>query len=410
MVEAHRSQVRLAISHPASLAGGIVGVEMTLIGRCSHEIEAAEPGAPHLGPKVEIARVALLGSGTVGLAVLRRLAEWQGSRFGDGLRLVFAANTRLALFDPAGLDPLQCADRLPSAAEARRTSHRAAALRALGNEGIRILVDATADADTAASHAACLSAGIHVATACKLAAGTSLDQWRAIRAACAQSGTRFGDRATVGAGLPLLRSIRELCAGGDTIHAIAGVMSGSLAWLFHNFDGSRPFSDLVLEARDRGFTEPDPREDLSGEDVRRKILILARAAGFEIESHQAEVQSLVPPGLADVPVTEVENNLHLLDPHLGALLANARRDGCDLRFVARLKGGNVKVRLEKLCPDDPLHGGGGTDNRVAIWSDRYSSQPLIIQGPGAGADVTAAALLDDVLHLRAFALGMPLAA
>lgn len=383
---------------------------MTLIDRCSNEIEGAQPGARQLRPQAEIARVALLGSGTVGLAVLRRLAEWQGSPRGDALRLVFAANTRLALADAAGLDPLQCADRLPSAADAPRTSHGSAALHALGSEGIRILIDATADADTAANHATCLSAGIHVATACKLAAGTSLDQWRAIRAACAQSGTCFGDRATVGAGLPLLRSIRELCAGGDTIHAIAGVMSGSLAWLFHNFDGSRPFSDLVREARDRGFTEPDPREDLSGEDVRRKILILARAAGFEIESHQAEVQSLVPPGLASLSAAEARENLHLLDAPLSELLASARRDGCDLRFVARLRSGKVQVRLEKLCSGDPLHGGGGTDNRVAIWSDRYKRQPLVIQGPGAGAEVTAAALLDDVLHLRAFALGMPLAA
>src|SRR5258708_15690926 len=192
----------------------------------------------------DVARVALLGSGTVGLAVLRRLAAWQGSSLGDGLQLVFAANTRLALFDRAGLDPLQCADLLPAAQNVRRCSHRCDAVRALGSEGIRILIDATADADTAANHAACLSEGVHVATACKLAAGTSLDQWRAIRAACAQNGVGFGDRATVGAGLPVLRSIRELCAGGDTIHAIAGVMSGSLAWLFHNFDARTPFSEL----------------------------------------------------------------------------------------------------------------------------------------------------------------------
>ena len=358
----------------------------------------------------DVARVALLGSGTVGLAVLERLAEWQGSPLGDRLRLVFAANTRLALASPEGLDPVDCAERLPKAPNTHRSSHRRDALRALGNGGIRILIDATADADTAASHAACLSSGIHVATACKLAAGTSLDQWRAIRAACAQNGAGFGDRATVGAGLPLLRSIRELCAGGDRIHAIAGVVSGSLAWLFHNFDGGRPFSELVREARGRGFTEPDPREDLSGEDVRRKILILARAAGFEIESHQVEVQSLVPPELAALPFADVDASLHLLDAPLSASLANAQLLGCSLRFVARLQDGKVQVRLEQLCPADPLHGGGGTDNRVAIWSDRYRAQPLIIQGPGAGAEVTAAALLDDVLHLRALALGTPLAA
>lgn len=356
-----------------------------------------------------IAKIALLGSGTVGLAVLQRLADWQGSARGEQLRLVYAANTRIALHDPDGLDPLHCAGVLP---DAPTNSHRVNSdpLSALGHDGIRILIDATADAGTAARHAACLSAGVHVATACKLAAGTSLDQWHAISQACEQSRTGFGDRATVGAGLPLLSSIRHLRAGGDHIHAIAGVMSGSLAWLFHHFDGSRLFSKLVREARDAGFTEPDPREDLSGEDVRRKILILARAAGFAIESDQVEVRSLVPAELARLPVEQVDANLHLLDAPLSSLLQRAKFEGCSLRFVARLEHGTARVGLEELCPNDALHGGGGTDNRVAIWSDRYRHQPLVIQGPGAGAEVTAAALLDDVLHLRAMAAGRALAA
>ena len=356
-----------------------------------------------------VAKVALLGSGTVGLAVLRRLAEWQEFPRGQQLRLVYAANTRLALRDTAGLDPLDCANRLPIASR-NGTAIQSDALSALGKDGIRILIDATADAGTASRHAACLSAGIHVATACKLAAGTSLDQWQAIDDACKRTSTGFGDRATVGAGLPLLRSIRELRAGGDRIHAISGVMSGSLAWLFHHFDGSKPFSELVREACDKGFTEPDPREDLSGEDVRRKILILARSAGFAIESDQVEVRSLVPPALAELSPGEVDTALDLLDAPLASLLASARAEGCSLRFVARLEEGRARVGLEKLCPLDALHGGGGTDNRVAIWSDRYRDQPLVIQGPGAGAEVTAAALLDDVLHLRAMAIGRPLAA
>jgi homoserine dehydrogenase len=355
------------------------------------------------------AKIALLGSGTVGLAVLRRLAAWQDGPLGGQLRLVYAANTRLAMHDPEGLDPMHCASLLPDAPAGSRIND-CGPLEALASDGIRILIDATADAGTAARHAACLAAGVHVATACKLAAGTSLTQWRAIDEACAKSRAGFGDRATVGAGLPLLRSIRELRAGGDHIHAIAGVMSGSLAWLFDHFDGGRPFSQLVRRARDAGYTEPDPRDDLSGEDVRRKILILARAAGFAIESDQVTVDSLVTSDLASLPLPEVDANLHLLDAPLDARLANARLQGCGLRFVARLEEGRARVGLEALCPGDPLHGGGGTDNRVAIWSDRYRHQPLVIQGPGAGAEVTAAALLDDVLHLRALAMGRALAA
>jgi len=351
------------------------------------------------------AKLALLGSGTVGLAVLKRLSEWRGNAFGRRFNLVFAANTRLSLHDPHGLDPERCAEMLNEAPQSGRSMGFVEVLEALGKDGVRILIDATADGAVASNHPALLDAGIHVATACKLAGGTSLSLWREIQSACERRGSGFGDRATVGAGLPLLRSLRELQDGGDRIHAIAGVMSGSLAWLFDRFDGSRPFSALVQEAHARGFTEPDPREDLSGEDVRRKILILARAAGFPLESSCVSVASLVPLSLATLSAAETMENLGRLDASLQLKLEAARARGGSLRFVARLKDGCARVGLEILGPDDPLAGGRGTDNRVAIWSDRYETQPLIIQGPGAGAQVTAAALLDDVLKLNAWARG-----
>ena len=362
-------------------------------------IRIEDPPFTNLQP----AKVALLGSGTVGLAVLRRLAEWRGTPFGHRLNLVFAANTRLSIHDPAGLDPDRCATALAQAPKPGQRTQTSEVLSALGDSGIRILIDATADGDVAASHPALLDAGVHVATACKLAGGTSLSLWREIQAACERRGSGFGDRATVGAGLPLLRSLRELQDGGDRIHAIAGVMSGSLAWLFDRFDGSRPFSALVREAHAKGYTEPDPREDLSGEDVRRKILILARTAGFPLESGSVDVASLIPNSLTGLSPIEALDRLELLDAPLQLKLEAARARGGSLRFVARLKDGCARVGLEILDADDPLAGGRGTDNRVAIWSDRYERQPLVIQGPGAGAQVTAAALLDDALKLNAWA-------
>ena len=351
-----------------------------------------------------VARIALLGSGTVGQAVLDRLHQWRSTERGDGLRLVYAANTRLALQDSEGLCPVLTRSRLADAPRGASGCETGAVTKALGSRGVRILVDATADAGVARRHPELLRSGIHVATACKLAGGTSLDLWQQIRVACAERGTGFGDRATVGAGLPLLRSIRELRAGGDRIHAIAGIMSGSLAWLFDRFDGSRPFSELVRDAREAGFTEPDPRDDLSGEDVRRKILILARAAGFALDSREVDVESLVPTALRDVPLHQLDGVLRQIDAPLARLRDEAQRSGRTLRFVARFEDGRARVGAEAIGPCDPLAGGGGTDNRVAIWSDRYAKQPLVIQGPGAGPEVTAAALLDDVLSLRAMAL------
>jgi homoserine dehydrogenase len=350
-------------------------------------------------PDIPPAKLALLGSGTVGLAVLRRLSDWRGTPFGRRLNLVFAANTRLSLHNPEGLDPERCAAALAKAPRSDRRVTSRQVLAALGASGIRVLIDATADPEVAANHPALLDAGVHVATACKLARGTSLSLWREVEMASRRRGSGFGDRATVGAGLPLLQTLRELQDGGDRIHAIAGVMSGSLAWLFDRFDGSIPFSALVREAHARGYTEPDPRDDLSGEDVRRKILIMARTAGFPLESECVEVESLVPEKIGRLTSAAALQKLELLDAPLHAKLELARREGGILRFVARLKDGCASVGVESLRADDPLSGGRGTDNRVAIWSDRYETQPLIIQGPGAGAHVTAAALLDDALKL-----------
>ena len=346
------------------------------------------------------ARIALLGTGTVGSAVLARLATWEGSALGDRLSLRYAANSRF------GFQPASIADARERVIQCDPASTHASSLlgdvaQTLGDLGLRIVIDATASEAVAERHAQWLAQGIHVVTACKLGQGTSLARWREIQAARRAGGTAYGDSATVGAGLPLLRTIRALQAGGDRIHAIAGVLSGSLAWLFNHYDGLRPFSGFVRQARDAGYTEPDPRDDLSGEDVRRKLLILARAAGVALENDQVEVASLMPPHLAALSVAGFDVALSELDAPLRERYATAYKRGEKLRFIARLENGKARVGIESLSADHPLAGGAGSDNRVAIWSDRYRRQPLTIQGPGAGAEVTAAGLLDDVLEIAA---------
>lgn len=347
------------------------------------------------------ARIALLGTGTVGRAVLERLATWESTPDTApvaALSLVHVANSR------TWFHPDDCASARLRASR-RAVAGPAASLDdlplRLGDDGVRIVLDATASDAVADRHAEWLARGLHVVTACKLGQGTSLARWRAIRHAQAIGGARYGDSATVGAGLPLLHSIRALRDGGDRIHAVAGVLSGSLAWLFHHYDGLRPFSGFVRQAREAGYTEPDPREDLSGEDVRRKLLILARAAGVTLEADAVAVESLVSPALATLPLADLDAALPQLDAALRERYAEAYKRGEKLRFIARLDEGRARVGLEALPADHPLAGGAGTDNRVAIWSDRYRVQPLVIQGPGAGAEVTAAAMLDDALAIVA---------
>lgn len=415
-----------------------------------NDLSFAPDRATHVAPVA--ADVVLLGTGTVGEAVLRRLAERAASGARPALRLHAVCNSRSRyVAGRTGWHRHGDAGEPASRVEAVQALLRAlpvpavAAANASGAVGAanpdpsvdtdadtfaledwcaptspatdhrlvspRILIDATASDAIAERHARWLAQGVHVVTACKLGQGTSLARWHAIHDAQSLGGTRYGDAATVGAGLPLLASVRALREGGDRIHAIAGVLSGSLAWLFHNYDGLRPFSGFVRTAREAGYTEPDPREDLGGEDVRRKLLILARAAGAALSPEQVAVESLVPPALAALPVARLDAALPQLDAPLRTRFASARRNGECLRFVARLElpadgPPRARIGLESLPFDDPLAGGAGTDNRVAIYSDRYRERPLLIQGPGAGADVTAAALIDDVLTvLRLAVLG-----
>ena len=346
------------------------------MGRDAHRGRRVTTGAP--------ARIALLGVGTVGSAVLARLAGLRGS----GLELAYVGDSRRAYCPETAAGPRARLQPVGAALPLADLPAR------LGEHHTRIVVDATASAAVAAALAGWLARGVHVATACKLGQGGPLAQWCAIRDACARAGTRYGDRATVGAGLPLLDTLRALQAGGDRIHGLAGVLSGSLAWLLDQHDGRRSFSALVDDARAAGLTEPDPREDLSGADVRRKLLILARAANVPLEESDIRVAPL--PALSSTG-----------DAAMQAHLDDARRGKARLQFVGRLDrvGGHWHARagLEALPPDDPLAAGRGTDNRVAIWSDRYRERPLLIPGPGAGAAVTAAALLDDVLGIARLA-------
>ena len=355
--------------------------------------------APLRGPRDRPARVALLGTGVVGSAAWARLAAGPGTPAGERLSLVHVANSRCAISNRDGL-PSDTHELLLH--NAPQPSSLDAVEAALGHAGTRIVIDATASDAVAARHPLWLANGVHVVTACKLGQGTTLARWRAIQSARLGSGAHYGDSATVGAGLPLLRSLRALQAGGDRIHAIAGVLSGSMAWLCNEYDGLRPFSGFVRTARDAGYTEPDPREDLSGEDARRKLLILARASGYLLETDAVQVESLVPEPLAALPHEQVQDALPMLDAGMRERYAAAYKNGEKLRFVARLQaGGLATVGLESLPAEHPLAIGGGTDNRVAIWSDRYREQPLVIQGPGAGAGLTAAALLDDALAIQA---------
>ncbi|MFZ2234980.1 MAG: bifunctional aspartate kinase/homoserine dehydrogenase I, partial [Dokdonella sp.] len=208
--------------------------------------------------------------------------------------------------------------------------------------------------------------------------------------------------ATVGAGLPIIQTLRDLIDTGDRLIAVDGILSGTLAWLFNRYDGSVPFSELVREAHALGYTEPDPRDDLSGLDVARKLVILAREAGMSLSLDDVVVEGLVPSALVDVPRDELLDRLGELDAALAERLANAHANKHVLRYVARLDcDGNANVGLVALPDAHAFAHLQLTDNIVQFTTRRYQDNPLIVQGPGAGPEVTAAGVFADLLRVGA---------
>jgi len=270
-----------------------------------------------------------------------------------------------------------------------------------------VIIDCSANDAVAERYAGWLARGIHVATPNKQAGAGPSARWRAIRAATA-NGARFRYEATVGAGLPVISTLRDLFDTGDEMLAVDGILSGTLAWLFNRYDGTQPFSDLVREAHALGYTEPDPRDDLSGTDVARKLVILAREAGIGIELAGIEVESLVPPALRTLCTEDFMRHLPDLDSAIAERHAQAARNGDVLRYVARLdREGHARVGLVELPRTHAFANLRLTDNVVQFTTLRYRDNPLVVQGPGAGPEVTAAGVFADLLRICA-ALGAKL--
>ena len=271
-----------------------------------------------------------------------------------------------------------------------------------------VLIDATSDAGVAARYEGWLDRGINVITPNKKGNTGTLAQYRAVRAAARRRGRYFLYETNVGAGLPIIHTLRDLLDTGDDVLRIEGVLSGTLSYIFNTFDGAKPFSQVVREAHARGYTEPDPRDDLSGVDVGRKLVILAREMGMEIELEEMEVESLVPEDLRGASVEEYFDNLSRHDAALAARLDSARARGEVLRYVGTVEAeGRVSASLRPFPFTHPFASLSESDNVVSFRTARYDVQPMIVRGPGAGPAVTAAGVFADLLRLATF-LGAPL--
>jgi aspartokinase/homoserine dehydrogenase 1 len=343
--------------------------------------------------------IGVIGPGHVGRALLRQLAAALPRFTGEGkidLRLRAIANSRRMRLADQSLDPDTALAHLAEG-EALDLDVFATHVRA-EHLPHALIADCSGSDAIAAHYPQWLAAGIHVVTPNKHAGSGAMRRYQEIRAA-QRGGAQFRYEATVGAGLPVIQTLRSMLDTGDELTGIEGVLSGTLAWLFNSFDGSRPFSELVREARARGYTEPDPRDDLSGMDVARKLVILAREAGRDLSLHEVEVESLVPESLRAVPLDEFLARLHEMDAGMLARFEHARSEGRSLRYLACIDRDGARVGIVAPEPGHASLHSRLTDNLIQFRTRRYADNPLVVQGPGAGPEVTAAGVFGDVLAI-----------
>ncbi|MEZ4393827.1 MAG: bifunctional aspartate kinase/homoserine dehydrogenase I [Polyangiales bacterium] len=352
--------------------------------------------------------VGIVGLGLVGKALLAQLeAQVPVLRERFGLELCVRAvssSSRMLLGDPLtslpGLAPRLAEEGAPLDLEAFAAHVRAPHLPHA------VILDCSASDEVAQRYASWLDAGIHVVTPNKRAGAGPLARYRALRGAEAR-GRHFLYEATVGAGLPVIATLRDLVRTGDRVTRIEGVLSGTLSYVFNVWDGSTRFSEVVRQAKALGYTEPDPRDDLSGTDVARKLVILAREMGVEIELADVQIESLVPDcAKGAASAAEFLDRLADDDARMAERLAAAKAKGEALRYVGVVDAqGVARVSLLSYDRAHPFAGLGASDNIFAFTTARYAQRPLVVQGPGAGPEVTAGGVFGDLLRLAGWIAG-----
>jgi len=349
--------------------------------------------------------VGVIGPGTVGKVLLNQLAS-QSARLQSDARLDFRVRgllttTRMLLAEGGvPLDTWQ--ERFAEDATAADFDKFMEHVR-VDYLPHTVLIDCTASADIAKRYPEWLAAGIHVITPNKKANSADLPFYHRLRDARRAGAAHYLYETTVGAGLPVVQTLRDLRETGDEITSVEGIFSGTLAYLFNTYDGKKAWSDIVRDARQRGYTEPDPRDDLSGMDVARKLIILGREMGLGLEMADVKVESLVPAGLDQGSIEDFMARLHQHDSGMNDRLETARARGKVLRYVGRLTAdGKATVGVVELDTKHAFANIALTDNVVRFATRRYCDNPLIVQGPGAGPEVTAGGVFADLLRLAAY--------
>lgn len=353
-------------------------------------------------PDTKTVNVFLAGTGLIGGALLRQIESHSKvlqEELAHEIRVVGLANSSSMVLDQSGLDLNKWEELLSQGTRHEGIDNFVSAIDTLNLPG-SVFVDCTASDQVVEQYEALLRSNISIVTPNKKAQTLPIDRYQRLDALSKRRGVAFLYETSVGAGLPVISTLNDLLKSGDTILSIEAVLSGTLSFIFNSFGPGAKFSEVVRRAQEAGYTEPDPRDDLNGLDVARKILILARQLGLELELADVSVENLVPTECRSAAsVDEFLAKLGDADPEFEKRRMTAEKQGEKLVYLAALQNGAASVTLHSVNSDHPFYNLSGSDNIISFTTNRYRERPLVVKGPGAGAEVTAAGVFADILRI-----------